>query len=849
MARLILLCAAIATAQPRVRREIRSLSDDERARVFAALDVMKRTSQADGERRYGARFLNYDRLTVQHAYSAVHPACDQGHFSTSLLPFHLVESLAVEESLLAIDPAIGALPYWDYARDLDEYDDVEDSVVWTDGYFGEARGDPDDGWQIRTGPWANWTVPRNASPLFDGPPRVDLRDGVVSGVRANPYGYLRGWNNLNPAPRLTRGRDDCGVTPPPYNGLSSARWAECVALDNASYVDFLGCVDEGTASPHAFAHLWLGGAWGSDANCTAKHVKYTVADLASGCIVCPRCDDATPVEACVCAVDRAACEAADASGMCQRAGGLDGEVAWSPDAPCFHCGAACADGQLGASGDYWDGMTSTNDPVRPPSSTIANRILTLRLLPPPQIFWFHHPNVDRAFQAWQARVAGAPETPPPYFGFPASGFGPGNNLHDVINEFYPFRGALLGWTGERADAPLTIADVLEATALGRLYTYDTLAGASEQDFKRAADGSLLYAYYRDGNFDSETRIPTYAHDGSNETVWARAVAWNYSTYRIFDSIEDVHVARYDLSFRDNVSAVTLGAYADSCVRIGPGGAYFFTSSRMVTVEDVLGGADAEVVTFDFCSLATVAGGACVKITVERDPEMYHHGNSSLFVIAAGGADFDPTPACAATLSGVKKAHFRAGDEQLHNNAVRYEAEGTCANPIFGAPGAEASRRGVFTPAPPLRDLTRRPFRAGLRQPRRPAHPAAQLALPHARLAVLLRERERAVRRGRRAARARRAAIRRPRVLLRAGGARAEQLVPHRAARARPELDRLRRRRRRPRDARAVGRAVAAGNGGRRRRFQPVPHRVPRSAERDRRADALCLSRARAARAE
>jgi len=211
-----------------------------------------------------------------------------------------------------------------------------------------------------------------------------------------------------------------------------------------------------------------------------------------------------------------------------------------------------------------------------------------------------------------------------------------------------------------------------------------VVGADLQDFKRDDDGTLLYAYYRNTNYDQGTPIPTYCPDGSNETVIARAVSWDYSTYRIFDSIDDVYVARYDVSFRENQSAVNLGAYEDACVRVGPGGAYFFTTSRMVTIEDVLGG---ESVNFDFLNLATVAGGACVKVTIEPDPERYNNGNSSLFVVSAGG-NFDPTPACAATLTDVKKAHFRSGTDMLHNNAVRYVADGTCANPILGGPGAE-----------------------------------------------------------------------------------------------------------------------------------------------------------------
>jgi hypothetical protein len=126
------------------------------------------------------------------------------------------------------------------------------------------------------------------------------------------------------------------------------------------------CLDYGNGSPHTFAHVWLGGNWGSvsDGMCTGKHFKRATADLVSGCLRCPASCDGLPIEECVCAVNQTACDLADSTGVCMRQGGLDGEAAYSPNAPCFHCGDACADGQLGATGSFWDTMTSVQDPVR-----------------------------------------------------------------------------------------------------------------------------------------------------------------------------------------------------------------------------------------------------------------------------------------------------------------------------------------------------------------------------------------------------------------------------------------------------------------------------------------------------
>jgi hypothetical protein len=87
---------------------------------------------------------------------------------------------------------------------------------------------------------------------------------------------------------------------------------------------------------------------------------------------------------------------------------------------------------------------------------------------------FHHPNMDRAFQEWQVRAVRDNVTTAPYFGFPESGFCPGHNLDDTVNQYWPFYGKTLGWTGALANKTLTNRDILEALGGGQVYTYDTL---------------------------------------------------------------------------------------------------------------------------------------------------------------------------------------------------------------------------------------------------------------------------------------------------------------------------------------------------------------------------------------
>ena len=78
---------------------------------------MKTTSAADGAALYGASFRNYDALVVKHAVATTDARGDQAHFGPQFQTWHGAFILEFEMSLLAIDPAIGACPYWDASID------------------------------------------------------------------------------------------------------------------------------------------------------------------------------------------------------------------------------------------------------------------------------------------------------------------------------------------------------------------------------------------------------------------------------------------------------------------------------------------------------------------------------------------------------------------------------------------------------------------------------------------------------------------------------------------------------------------------------------------------------------
>jgi len=446
-----------SATKPRVRREIRTLTASKREAVFAALNIMKNTSQEDGEHIYGPDFLNYDRMVLMHLRASMHPRCDQGHLGPAFFTFHRAIALQAERSLVAIDQNIEGLPYWDMEIDF-RTGNPEESVLWSEDWFGEHHGDENDMHMIRTGRFKHWHVVSNASDFMANFP-VDSQSSDHSPEFRNPYNFLRGVTNMQWAPRLTRSRLVCGkemiLVPPPGPGpkpvmlgakeefkAKAAQWNQCYEMEPNSngILDFSRCADPG---PHGFYHPFIGGAWGAkDGHCLDKQDSRVASDVYKGCIICAECQRG---EECLCHRNETRCAELLTTRTCTK-DPISGE--------CMTCGQTCADGQFGATGDGYEVSGSPNDPL----------------------FLFHHANVDRLLVEWQLRVKYSQHAPLPFSGFPTTGMCKGHNLNDVISERDPFFGSLLGWQGRAAEKRLTSADLLEATTPGSngFYTYDSV---------------------------------------------------------------------------------------------------------------------------------------------------------------------------------------------------------------------------------------------------------------------------------------------------------------------------------------------------------------------------------------
>lgn len=97
----------------RARREIRSLSSDDRERFLDAAQAVYFTPTASGIRVYGDKFIGHDNLTAIHANQAAGLYCDGLHDGTGFLLQHAAFSLVFERSIQSVDPLV-SLPYWDY---------------------------------------------------------------------------------------------------------------------------------------------------------------------------------------------------------------------------------------------------------------------------------------------------------------------------------------------------------------------------------------------------------------------------------------------------------------------------------------------------------------------------------------------------------------------------------------------------------------------------------------------------------------------------------------------------------------------------------------------------------------
>jgi hypothetical protein len=172
--------------------------------------------------------------------------------------------LEIENSLVAIDPLIEGLPYWDTRQSVN----VNDSP-FTEAYFGPYQG-TDTKHQVLTGPFARWPIyhismsdPSTINVVNADPTNDEIENASVNitlGVRTilNVFGYLRSPISFNSARYLTRnGWSICGIH---VNfACSDSDWDLCLQPNVSPNIQsWYKCIESRIHSP---PHMAIAGSW------------------------------------------------------------------------------------------------------------------------------------------------------------------------------------------------------------------------------------------------------------------------------------------------------------------------------------------------------------------------------------------------------------------------------------------------------------------------------------------------------------------------------------------------------------------------------------------------------------
>ena len=253
-----------------VRREIRSLTAEDRGAFLAAARQLWATPTAAGRDRYGPLYVGVDDLAEFHNTQAGAQDCDHIHDGLGFFTQHAALSMRFEQSVQLVDSR-AALPYWDFTIEEAALRDASGDVavadllrteLWTDAYFGSAGLEGLAGAPVADGLWGYAAV----------------RGGAWNTTH-NAFGLLRApWNN-NPIPFVTRSATQCGA-----DSSRSQRWPSCethlASLRNTS--TFAAWAYDAMLAPHGPLHVLVGGTTGCDAEYDAlKHLGVSNRDVES----------------------------------------------------------------------------------------------------------------------------------------------------------------------------------------------------------------------------------------------------------------------------------------------------------------------------------------------------------------------------------------------------------------------------------------------------------------------------------------------------------------------------------------------------------------------------------------
>ncbi|CAN0234756.1 unnamed protein product [Pylaiella littoralis] len=236
-----------------VRREIRTLTDEEREELLDAMFTLweVKVDGGNGKERYGDNYADIYAMNRLHIMAAMNKTCDHFHDGLGFLIGHSMISNTFEYSLQLVNPKL-TLPYWDFTIDGVEAQtsSVDGEVVvspplFQESWFGTA--DPADN-VVKDGRWAYTVIPA----LYDSNP-----GNIIPDV----YDRLRSRWNVALSPYLLRGLGKMCYGHMTDSAATSGSWAWCdthhsLVKDNPDWYSFGMTV---LGDPHGPVHSWIGG--------------------------------------------------------------------------------------------------------------------------------------------------------------------------------------------------------------------------------------------------------------------------------------------------------------------------------------------------------------------------------------------------------------------------------------------------------------------------------------------------------------------------------------------------------------------------------------------------------------
>ncbi|KAL4430833.1 hypothetical protein ABPG75_006089 [Micractinium tetrahymenae] len=414
---------AAGAYKPRVRKELRTLTDEEYRAFVVGLSVMLSLSTESGRRLFGPKFISYQECIVKHSVATNDPRGDQGHNGPPFMTFHRAFLLEMEQSLLAVAPALKALPYWDITLDNPggKYYGTP-KAIFGNKYLGGSDGDARVDYGVTTGVFA-WRQVGKFIPA-QWPQYKKWYNGSSAG-------FMRGPTSQNTNPLVTRF--------PTKNLANALKHANDPNNTNALLKDLPDVVAKGEFLVNQGGKYVMRYPAAEYQRCLDP-MKYRTWMEWSMCI------DITVVMPAPKSVDKN-----------KYIGPQAGTTAM------LHAGKHMTTGSLAAApskaiGDMFDVSTSPNEVL---------------------LFPIHHANLDRSAMMWQAAASKAdPAMPFKYWGYPASKAdwstaSSGTLLNDVLCSNAPFKS--LFSSPPANPAGYTHRELLFHTRPGASpYTYDSM---------------------------------------------------------------------------------------------------------------------------------------------------------------------------------------------------------------------------------------------------------------------------------------------------------------------------------------------------------------------------------------